>query len=426
MKILCVGLNWKTPVTVRERLAFDQAELPAALARLKTEHSHLECAILSTCNRTEIYTVDPEATEEVPRVSEEALCTFLARYHQIARSDFDRHLYALEDAQAVTHLLCVASGLDSLILGEAQVLGQVKQAYQAAIDAQTTGRVLNLLFRQALRSAKRVHSETRLARGRLSVASAAVDYIRGVFEYFDDKTVLVIGAGKMAELAITHLQELHPQRLVICNRSRDRAEALADRFGGSARAFEELPEALVEADIVISSTGADEPLLTAEDFLPIQMQRNRLMTIIDISVPRDIDPAINELEDVWLWNIDDLVKVRDQTMLAREGELDKALNIVDEETDAFAASMALQQSGPLIGRLDKEYQRIVEQELAWLLPQLNGVTEEQRLKIQQFAHRLKNKFLHPPKAAIRREARRGHAPHRLSEALRKLFGLQED
>lgn len=422
MKLLCVGLNWKTPVRIRERLAFDGTRLVAALDGLKAAYPALECVILSTCNRTELYAA---LAEKLETLGVDELCEFLARCQEVPLVEFYDHLYFHEDAGAVLHLFQVAGGLDSLILGEAQIVGQVRQAYQHAGARQTVGPILHALFQRALGAAKRVHTETALTQGRISIASAAVEFIRGVFDSFDDKNLLVIGAGKMAELTLTHLRSLACRGLVVCNRNVARGAELAERFGGRVRPFTELADALTEADIVVSSTGADDPIVGPEQFRPIMAaRRNRLMAIIDIAVPRDFHPEVATIENVLLWNIDDLEKVRYKTLRARERELDKALRIVDEETQAFQVVLALQQTGPVIGRLEEEYQQIIDRELAWLMPQLNGVSEESRAKIRQFAHRLKNKFLHPPKAALRAEAR-GGAPHGLIDAFRKLFAIEE-
>lgn len=423
MKLFCIGLNWKTPVRVRERLAIEGENLAEAFQRLRALFSADEFTILSTCNRTEIYAAHREGN---PGAEIHDLCEFLARFHDLPLTEFYDHLYLHEDTGAALHLFKVTSGLDSLILGEAQILGQVKAAYQAAVDHHAAGMAMHHLFQRALSIAKRVHTETDLGKGRLSIASAAVDYIRGVFDDFREKTVLVVGAGKMAELTLTHLRELHPGNVVICNRTPERAERLIAKFGGDYVPISDLRHALVQADIVISSTGAEEPIIREREFIDIMKERrHRLMAIVDIAVPRDFDVTIGDLDNVLLWNIDDLEKVRFSTLGSREKELDRALRIVDGEIEAFQAALALQQSGPVIGRLEREYDRIMQQELEWLLPQLNGIPEEQKEKVRHFAHRLKNKFLHPPKAALRAEARTG-TPHGLIEAMRRLFGLQED
>lgn len=423
MRILCIGLNWKTPIRLRERLAFDEAKTARALARWKEKFTGGELAILSTCNRTELYAAVGDGD---PHADIDDLAEFLASEQQLALPDFFDHLYFHEGAGAALHLFTVAGGLDSLILGEVQILGQVKQAYQQAIRAATAGPILHALFQKAIQVARRVQTETELTKGRLSIASAAVELVEGVFDRFDDKTVLVIGAGKMAELTLTHLREHSPRRLLVVNRTIERARDLARRFGGTVRPIEELKAALVESDIVLSSTGAERPLLVYSEFLPIMKARkNRLMAILDLAVPRDFDPAIAEVDNVLLSNIDDLEKIRDRTLSSRRVELDKALKIIDGETVEFQAALAMKQSGPIIGRLEQEYQRIIDQELDWLLPQLNGIPSEQREKILHFAHRLKNKFLHQPKTALREEARSG-AGHGLLEAFRKLFGLANE
>ncbi|QDU60987.1 Glutamyl-tRNA reductase [Planctomycetes bacterium Pan216] len=421
MKLLCVGLNWKTPVKIREQLSFDAEEAQGVLAKLQDRFPNAEFAVLSTCNRTEIYSAEP--TQE-SSIGVEGLCEFFAEVKNQPLSEFYDYLYLHEDAGTALHLFNVASGLDSLILGEAQILGQVKIAYQQAIDCRTIGKILHPLFQRALGVAKRVHTETSLAKGRLSIASAAIDYLRGVFETFSDKRVLVIGAGKMAELVMVHLRELEPGRVEICNRTEAPALDLAQRMGGHYRPMAELHQALADADIVVSSTGAEEPIVKSADFAKLMEQRrSRWLAVIDIAVPRDFDPAIADFDNVWLWNIDDLEKVRYKTIRSRERELDHALKIIDHETAAFEATMAIKQSGPVIGRLEAGYQEIIEQELDWLLPQLNGLPEDQKEKIRYFAHRLKNKFLHPPKAALRAQAHAGEH-HGLLDAFRKLFGLE--
>ena len=423
MKLFCVGFNWKTPVGIRERLAFDATQAPQALERLRIAHEDHEFAILSTCNRTEVYAA--RAEKQTDGLGIEDLCEFIARARSLSLADFYDYLYFHEGSGAALHAFKVASGLDSLVLGEGQITGQVKQAYQTAIEGRTAGPVLHGLFQQALSVAKRVQTETELSKGRLSIASAAVDYLRGVFESFDDKTVLVIGAGKMAELTLTHLRELSPENVFVTNRNRARAEDLVARMGGAVRPFERLDEALVEADIVISSTGAEEAIVDVDQFRKVMNgRRQRLTAIIDIAVPRDFDVEIGNLDNVLLWNIDDLEKVRDRTMRSRESELERALKIVDSEADKYQMSLAIRQSGPVLGKLDEVYDGILEQEWEWLEGQPGELSDQDRRKIRQFAHRVKNKFLHPPRKALRAEAKEG-THQGLLDALRRLFGLHE-
>jgi glutamyl-tRNA reductase len=421
MRLICVGCNWKTPVALRERLAIEPTRLPDALDRLRKSGPGLECAILSTCNRTEIYL--GSSIDSGSRHGLEELGSFLADLQAVPFEAFREHLYLCEDEQAAQHLFCVAAGLDSLILGEVQILGQTKEAYHTASAAGAVGPVLHPLFQKAFNVAKRVQTDTTLSKGRLSIASAAVEYVKGVFEDFRTKTVLIVGAGKMAELTLTHLREHRLGRLLLCNRSRERADALALKFGGEVRPFESLHEALVEADVVISSTGAEEAIVRADEFHAIaQARRGRHMAIIDIAVPRDFDPAIEKFENVFLWNIDHLERVRHQTWRTRERAFDQAMRLVEQELAAFQTSVALQQTGPVLSKLDVEMQRVMEEELSWLFPQLNGMADVDRAKIRQFASRIKNKIQHPIRAAIRKEAE-GGGHQSLVEAVRKLFGL---
>jgi glutamyl-tRNA reductase len=420
MKLACLGCNWKTPVAIRERLAIDAKRLPEALARLKELTPGSEAAILSTCNRTEVYlgTADDAADFGIEKPAE-----FLAHFQGMALPELHPYLYFHEDAGTALHLFRVAAGLDSLVLGEVQILGQAKDAYKAAVAAETAGPLLHPLFQKAFSVAKRVQTETELAKGKLSIAGAAIDFIEGVFDDFADKTVLVIGAGKMAELTLAHLAHSKPRRIVVCNRSEERGAALAAQYGGTARGFDALTQCMIEADVVVSGTGADETIVKAVDFAPVaKARRGRHMAIIDIAVPRDFDPAIGEFENVFLWNIDHLERVRKQTLRQREKALDQAIKIVDAEVSGFLAALALQQTGPILAKLDEQLQQIADKELEWLLPQLNGIPEADRAKIRQFAHRLKNKFLHPPRTALRAEANAGNH-NRLLEALRKLFGV---
>jgi glutamyl-tRNA reductase len=421
VKLACVGCNWRTPVAIRERLAIDEAKLPAALASAQALGNGWEVALLSTCNRTEMYAFAPpddEAPFGVQRIAE-----FLAEQRGLSPSDLRPHLYFHEGAGAALHLFQVASGLDSLVIGEVQILGQTRDAYRIASEAGVVGPTLHALFQRAIAAAKRVQNETELSKGKLSIASAAVEFIFGVFDDLDDKTVLVIGAGKMAELTLQRLVERRPKRILLTNRSPERAAELAAKFGGEPRPFTELSKALAEADVVVSSTGAERAIVNAETFAAVHQARQaRHLAVIDIAVPRDFDPAVGEFDNVFLWNIDHLERVRGKTLRLREKAFDQALTIVDQEVAAFEAAVAVQQAGPLLAKWDERLTELAEKELEWLLPQLNGMHDSEREKIRQFAHRLKNKFLHAPRTALRAESQTGG--HRsLLEALRKLFGL---
>lgn len=422
MKLLCVGVNWKTPVAVREKMAFDSDARARGLAELRSDFGDVEFALLCTCNRTEIYAASSDSGRSV---SVDDLTQFLSRSRDVSLEEFVPHLFAFDGPEAVRHLFEVAAGLDSLVLGETQILGQVKEAYQDAVACESAGPILHALFQKSLSAGKRVRTETGISKGRFSIAGAAVDYIRGVFEVFHDKTVLLIGAGKMAELTATHVMDLRPARLIVVNRSQEAAERLAARKGGVVRPFSQLREALVDADIVVSSTAAPAPIVTAREFPQIMKERRqRLIAIVDIAVPRDFDAAVGELDNVLLWNIDDLESVRQQAIRSRRTEFDAAERILEEEQRLFDAAAAELRSGPIISRLEREYQRIIDDELAWLWPQLNGVSDVDREKIRHFAHRIKNKLLHPPKTAIREDTR--HGRHGVLETVQRLFGLVKD
>lgn len=421
MKLACVGCNWKTPIALRERLAAEGPKLSAMLEKAKSLGQGWEAVLLSTCNRTELYAFAPPDNGDDFGV--QRLTDFLAHERGVSLGEIRPHLYFHEGAGTALHLFQVAAGLDSLVIGEVQILGQTRDAYQAAVDAGVVGPMLHGLFQRAIAVAKRVQNETELSKGKLSIASAAVEFILGVFDGLRDKTVLVIGAGKMADLTLQRLVERRPKKLLIVNRTAERAAELANKFEGELRPFDGLQQALIEADVVVSSTGADRPIVDAEFFERVhQSRRGRHLAIIDIAVPRDFDPAVGDYDNVFLWNIDHLERVRGKTLRQREKAYDQALKIIDSEVASFEAALAVQQAGPILAQWDAQLTEVAERELEWLLPQLNGIPQADHEKIRQFAHRLKNKFLHAPRTAIRKESEAGD--HRsLLEALRKLFGL---
>jgi glutamyl-tRNA reductase len=281
------------------------------------------------------------------------------------------------------------------------------------------GGLLHPLFQRAFAAAKRVQAETGLGKGRVSIASAAVDFIQGVFDDLRGKTALVIGAGKMAELTLRHLAGLKPARVLVCNRTPERAAALAAEHGGEVAPFAELHLALAQADVVVSSTGADRPIVTAAEFAAThRRRRGRHLAVIDLAVPRDFEEAIGEAENVFLWNIDHLERVRQQTLLARKGAVEHAQRIVAEEVAALRASLSRQDYAPAFAALDARLDAIADQELARLLPQLPPLTEDQQAKLKDAFRRTKNKFLHPLRNAA---AQSGDGT--LLAALRRLFGL---
>ena len=302
------------PASVREALAFDGPAAPRGSGPSRQAFPGNEAVILSTCNRVELYLAG--AADAVPEA--DALTEALTGFHGVAADAIAGHLVSYHDEGAVGHLFRVAASLESLVLGEGQILGQVRDAYQAAVACKTVGSIFHHVFQSALRVGKAVRAQTGMDQGKLSVASVAVEVAREVFDAFADKTVLVIGAGKMGETTLQHLKALSPGTILVTNRSAERAEAAAERWGGRTWPFDRLGQALVEADLVISTTAASEPIVTLEQYQRVQRaRRNRLALILDIAIPRDFDPRIGDLDQVMLYHVDDLRAQAEQNRLRR-------------------------------------------------------------------------------------------------------------
>jgi glutamyl-tRNA reductase len=422
VNLLVVGCSFRdTPLDFRERLAFAETDLPRALHELATGFA-AEAAILSTCNRVEVFL----AAGSQDAIAVESVSDFVAGFHSVPPEHLRRAVYSFRHNQAIRHLFRVSAGLDSLIVGESQIAAQVKLAYETARCCQTAGMVLHTIFQQASRVAARVRRETGIGRGGVSVSSAAVEYVRQVFDHFADKTILVIGAGKMGELALKHLSQLQPSRILVTNRSPEKGRSLAEACQGTAMPWENLEAALSQADIVLSSTGSTEPIMTRERYLAIRERRQGgPMVIFDMAVPRDFDPAIHDGDQTCLFNIDDLKRIQQRTLDARRRHLPAAESIVEEEVQRFVVDWSRREHAPLIARLsgDLEAKRraIVEQ----LLKRLNGrLTDDDRAYIEGAFRLLQNQFLHGPISALTEEAAQGTGQG-LREALRKLFRLHD-
>jgi glutamyl-tRNA reductase len=410
-------------VGVRERLAFSRADMPRAYAALRTAFPQAEWVLLSTCNRTEIYTAQEEPAEGP---SHQDVAKFVADFHHLPLEEFFDDLLARTGPDVVRHLFEVASSLDSMVLGEPQIVAQMKEAYSLAQDHAASGPLTNALFQRALNVAKRVRTETALAEGRISVASVAVgDFGRGIFDRFDDKVVLVIGAGEMAAETLQYLKEEGARKVLVTNRTRARAEEVAAECGGLVRPFEQLDEWLAEADVIVSTTGASPPLVDCERFRRVRRKSGpRPVFILDLAVPRDFDPAIRDLdEDVYLYCIDDLQAVCDRNRTARSREVDRALAIVGQETDRFMSELYHRATGPIIKRLRDHHHGVVGEELARLFARLPHLQKD-RAEIERSFEQLVNKLLHPPLEVLRDEAREG-TPHGLVNALKRLFRLHD-
>lgn len=397
-RLLLLGLNHTTaPLAVRERLAFSPAEQERALAEFRSRFPEAEFVLLSTCNRTELYTARP--VHGHPRASE--LAEFLGAIRDVAPAEFSSHLYEKANVEVVRHLFSVASSLDSMVLGETQILGQVRGAYDLAGQKQLAAALLNPLFQRALAVGKQVMNETTLAEGRLSVASIAVDYARRIFDRFDDKVVLSIGAGEMATLVLQSFSSLKPRRLMVCNRDITKAQRLAQEFGGEAVAFDQLPDHLAAADIVLSSTGATHPIITRAVFEPtLRRRRYRPVFLIDIALPRDIEAAVGSLNNVYLYNLDDLQQVVSATQQQRADAVSAARAIVERQVTEFVQWHRARQIGPLIDRLYQRYHQIAQEEAARAANKLQ-VSPAEREHLDELARRIVNKVLNDPVQALR-------------------------
>jgi glutamyl-tRNA reductase len=332
VRLLALGVDHRSaPAAVREAIAFDGTKYARALSLFARTFPDNEFVILSTCNRVELYVAgNPENIPEI-----DALTDTLVQLHGVQSEVFAGHLVSYHDEGAVGHLFRVAASLESLVLGEGQILGQVRDAYRTAVDCKTVGPAFHTVFQAALRVGKLVRERTGMDQGKLSVASVAVDVAKGVFDSFADKIVLVIGAGKMGELTLQHLKGLNPGQILVTNRNSDRALATAARWNGRAVPYERLEQALIDADLVISTTAAAEPVVTLEQYARVQRARgNRLALILDIAFPRDFDPRIGELEQVMLYHVDELRAQAEENRLSRQKGIDPALAIIEREAIA--------------------------------------------------------------------------------------------
>jgi glutamyl-tRNA reductase len=418
-----LGLNHTTaPLEVRERLAFNPAQRAAALAEFRRKFSECEAVLLSTCNRVELYAARP--VHHHPRANE--LIEFLSAFHAVPAGSLDPHVYHHSGRAVVEHLFSVASSLDSMVLGETQILGQVREAYESARDQSCAGTMLNPLFQRAIAVGKQVMRDTPLAEGRMSIASVAVDYAGRIFDHFQDKKVLCIGAGKMAQLVLRSFAALSPKSLLICNRDGEKAAALASQFAGVAAPFEELDEHLSTVDIVITSTGSADPIITAARFATVHRRRRyRPIFLIDIALPRDVEAAVGQIENVYLYNLDDLQKVVSQTHAGRQETLTAARTIVTAAVEDYLRSHRIRAMGPVIDQLYKRYHQLAQEELNRTLNKLPGISDAEKQHLEELTRRIVNKLLHDPVQALR-TADEAHMPAtQYIHAMEQLFRLNE-
>ena len=422
MPIVLVGINHKSaPVEVRERLALTEEACSTGLQALVDGEIVREGLIVSTCNRVEVLaeTTSERLSDTIERVNQ-----FLSRTDSLPRSFVETHLYQHTDDEAVRHLFRVTSSLDSMVVGEPQILGQVRHAYSIALEAGTAGRVLNRLVHHAFRVAKRVRTETGIGANAVSISYMAVELGKKIFNSLEGHTALLIGAGEMAELSARHLLNAGVSRILLANRTEERAGRLAAELGGETVNFAELSNYLAEADIIICSTAADRYLITEQMVREARgKRRNRPSFFIDISVPRNIDPAVGKLPNVFVFDIDDLESVISSNIREREREAERAELIVESEIMQFQQTLRLLDIGPTIGALKNKLQDIARAELTRQRNRLGPLTEEQETAVEALLVSTVNKISHPLLSHMRRSYDSSDAE--AIQAWRDIFGLEE-
>ena len=421
MQIRVTGLNHtRASVDLREKLAVDGAALAAALAELRQTMGAAEAVILSTCNRVELYTVHEGSAPPAGEVA-----AILARRHGVEPGTLEPVLYHHHGADAVRHLFRVASSLDSMVLGETQIIGQVKDAYLAAKETGTTGRVFNRLFQKALAVAKRVHTSTSLGEKNVSVPSVAARLAEKIFQDLSTKELVIVGAGETGELTVSAFKTRGIARIHVVNRTVEHARALADRCGGQAYPMDALPLVLPRGDIVIGCIRSDEPVIGPDQLRPaLQARRQEPMFLIDIAVPRNIHADANRLENVYLYNIDDLETIVKQNVMDREREVSRCTPLIEEETETFLKEVTPPDIATLLTTLRQRVSEIGDDEMKRTLARLNGLSEEQKGEVAEMVRRIVNKVLHSPSETLRSGGPEGLS-HATIELIRKLFGINK-
>ena len=420
MRLTVTGLNHTTaPVEVRERLAFDQNLLPAILNELTGTPGVIEGLILSTCNRVEVALTAEDESD--PR---DCVEQFLSRSRNVERASIHPHLYHYEAGDAIRHLFRVASSLDSMVVGEPQILGQLKQAWEMAREQGAVSNVLDNVLTRAFSVAKRVRSETEIGQSAVSVSYAAVELAKQIFGSLKGHKVILVGAGKMSELAARHLERAGVGEILVTNRSPERAKQMAEVFGGRIVEYQTLVAALSDIDVLIASSAAPHFVLTKEDMRRVfAARRNRPMFLIDIAVPRNIEPSVNELEGAFLYDIDDLQKVVDQNLKGRRQEAEEAERIVADEVERLLSRLRAREMGPTIASLQQQLEAIRAAEIERMRGKLGGLTPQQEQAIEAITKGIVNKIAHAPITELRRHAENPQGSH-LVEAIRKIFRLE--
>ncbi len=417
MKVLVIGVNHRTAsVDIREKLAFNGPKLEEGVFGLRKIPEVKEAAVLSTCNRVELYVCASKGSAAADHIKD-----FLAVFHGLNRQDFEKSLYVHEAETAIRHIFRVSSSLDSMVLGEPQILGQIKDSFDFALNKKTTGVLLNKLMKKAISTAKRVRTETKIAENAVSISFAAVELAKKIFTDLAGKSFMLMGAGEMAELAARHLMNNGVQDVMVVNRTYERGCELAREFNGKPVKFEDFLTELVHTDIIICSTGAPSYVLLKEQMHKVMKERKqKSVFIIDISVPRNIDPEINKLDNVYLYSVDDLQEVVDANIHGRKIEAEKAEKIIDEEVDKFVRWMSSLDSVPTIVALRQKAEEIKTEELEKLKSRINDLDEDKMKAVEYMAAAIINKLIHPPTVALKEDT---EDRDELIAMIKKLYGI---
>lgn len=419
MPILVVGLSHKTaPVEFRERLSFSPEQQRESLQDLRKLDPVKEAVLVSTCNRTELYLVVDNI-----ETGKSAVTGYLAAYGKLNAGELEKYIYYYDNEHGIRHLFRVVSSLESMVLGEAQILGQVKEAYELAFDEGVTDSVLNRLLRHAFTVGKRVRSETAIGESAVSISYAAVELAKQVFGSLEGHTVMVVGAGEMSELTVIHLLDNGIKDVIVTNRTFDRAQDLAVKFKGQAVEFDDMFAAMSEADIVITSTGSSLPIIDRESIQQVmKARRHQPIFLIDIAVPRDIEPGVNKLRNVFLYDIDDLQQVVDANMAERNKEAEKATVMVEDEVEDFLSWLRSLEVVPTIKELRQTIEDIRREEFEKAAAKLD-LGEAELSNVEALTKLIVNKILHEPTVRLKDAGHLKDGPGYV-DAIRHLFGLE--
>ena len=421
VNLILVGVNHKTtPVEIREKLAFTKGKIEQSVDHLFNFPDIIEHTILSTCNRVEIYARANSQDSAIKSIKQ-----FICDFHQLSLVELEDHFYSYSNKEAVEHLFRVSSSLDSMILGEAQILGQVKEAYSLARDLRSTGLVLNQLFEKAFSIAKKVREETGIAERSVSISSAAVELAQKIFDDLENHTVMLVGTGEMAELAAKHLISYGVKTIYVTSRTYERAANLARTLNGSALDFEAFKNELHRADIVITSTSAPNFIIKKEIVeKAIHERKNKPIFFIDIAVPRDIEPDVNDLENVYLYDIDDLQVVVSANIKEREKEAENAMNFISQEVTKFNNWVGALDAVPTIVEIRKKAENIRKQEIEKTLKKISHLSEDEKQLLRQMSSSMINKILHKPTIKLKQKTQ-SEDGHVYLKAIRHLFHLDD-